>query len=325
VHKIGIGLDIGTRKITLVKARKTNRGIEIRKFGSRATPESAMDAGQIQDTAFLGSILRDLVDELGLYKQKVAVAVSAPNVYTRIIVMPRMKKKDLHQAIKYKAFSFLPVPVEEVIIDYFPLREYSDFEGEKTEIFFAAVRKQQVERLQEVCRLGGVKLQVADMEELALHRLLKEEKVKSKAFLFVDAWRSNFWIAQDGEIYYQRHIYLGYCGLRPGMALRYGYSEPDTHNNRGNIDYIKEYIAREVALSMEYCATRSKILVSQISVIGRGAVMPGLVDAIAEQCKCKVAGAGIWPLICRVQNHQTLDELKYDYPVALGLAIRGGR
>ncbi|MEN6349747.1 MAG: pilus assembly protein PilM, partial [Syntrophomonas sp.] len=153
-----IGLDIGSKKIKLVRVRKTQENWQIVKFGSMLTPAGLVEAGNIFDPEKLGREMITLVDQLGFKGQKVISAVSGQQVYIRTLVMPRMSLKETKEAAVYQAATFLPVPVEEAAIDIFPLRDFEDDEGKQREIFFVAVPRIQVENLETTCRMAGLKL-----------------------------------------------------------------------------------------------------------------------------------------------------------------------
>lgn len=173
MHRFGIGLDIGSRKIKITRVKKKGAELEIVNFASRETPRGVMEAGAIIDPYVLGEVIAELVNELGLKNRPVISAVAGPQVYTRIISMPKLSMEEIRQAIKYEAAAFLPIPVEEAAMDIYPIREYRDGEGGKVELLYVAVRKSQVERLKTSCRLANLKLQTIELETLALSRFLQ--------------------------------------------------------------------------------------------------------------------------------------------------------
>ena len=108
MHRFGIGLDIGSRKIKITRVKKKGAELEIVNFASRETPRGVMEAGAIIDPYVLGEVIAELVNELGLKNRPVISAVAGPQVYTRIISMPKLSMEEIRQAIKYEAAAFLP-------------------------------------------------------------------------------------------------------------------------------------------------------------------------------------------------------------------------
>jgi len=321
-----IGLDIGSSKIKIARVKKKKDGLQVINFGSKDTPEGAVEGGIIQDAYALGNTITELGVETGLKNKPVATVVSGPQVYTRIFSMPRMKMDELRKAVKYEATTFLPIPAAEAAMDIFPLREYQDADGMKVELFFTAVRRAQVEKLKEVCTLGGLKLKAVDIEPLALNRVLRDvEYSDTVAYLNIGAARSYFSVFKEGILLFNRYFLFGYTGFQQSVDFKYG--EPD--NPRGGLQGGDQLLVRdivtEVTRSVEYFAMQKKDELDKILISGGGARIADLDKAIAAGVNCEVEIADTLSRLVLPANldAEAQDALKYDYAVALGLAARG--
>jgi len=205
----GIGLDIGSKKIKIARVKRKRNGIKVVKFGSMPTPPGVVEAGIIYDPERLGEEMAVLVKNLRLRGKRVVSAVSGQQVYTRNIVMPRMKLKELREAVLFQATTFLPIPVEDAAIDIFPLWDLEDDEGKKTEVFFVAVRRIQVENLQAACRIAGLKLAAVEIEALAINRILGRDSAGTQAYLNIGASRSYFSVFNEGVLVFHRYLPFG--------------------------------------------------------------------------------------------------------------------
>ncbi len=322
----GIGLDIGSVKIKIVRVKKKGADVKLISFGSRETPPGAIEGGIVKDPDALGDVIADLVTELGLKHMAATTAVSGPQVYTRIISMPRLALDELRKAVRYEAAAFLPIPVNQAVMDICPIREYQDHEGARVELFFAAVRRSQVEKIKAVCKLGKLRLQTIEIETLALNRLfLNERSARAQAFLNIGASRSCFAVYKDGVLVFNRNFSFAYSGYQPGAVFPYSESGPMSSASTGNDNVIKD-IVNEVARSSEYFRLQHKNELSKIIITGGGMRIPGLDKAIASISSCEVE---LGDVLSRVSlsdqvKQKDLNELKYDFAVAVGLAIRGG-
>ncbi len=322
----GLGLDIGSVKIKIARVKKKGAGVKLMSFGSRETPKGVIEGGIIKDPDTLGDAIADMVTELGLRNMAVTTAVSGPQVYTRIISMPRLALDELRKAVRYEAAAFLPIPAEQAAMDIFPIREYQDHEGARVELFFAAVRRSQVEKIKTVCKLGKLKLQTIEIEALALNRLfLNERSTRAQAFLNIGASRSYFSVYKEGVLVYNRNFSFTYSGYQPGTVFPYSEPSPMSSASTRNDHVIKD-IVNEVARSSEYFRLQHKNELSKIFITGGGTRIPGLAKAIASINRCEVE---VGDVLSRVSlsdqvKQKDLDELKFDFAVAVGLAIRGG-
>lgn len=328
--RLGLGLDIGSRKIKLVSLRQNGNRPVIERWCSMPTPPETVDAGIIQDPQFLGESLGELVKELHYKDRGVVAAVSGVQVYTRNLVMPWMKVEEVKEAVKYEAVRFLPIPVEEAAMDVFPLREFEDEEGKKVEVFFVAVRRQQVENLKLVCSIAGLKLKVVEIEPLALHRILNvHDTDKVKAFLNIGASRAYFSVFNDNVLVFNRHLPFGAIQLCPRTEPVMGqYDDEPDHIDitpEGELDILIRDIVSEVAHSVEYYHLQNLDSLDQIILCGGGARIRDLDKLLASGVNCDVQVANPFAgliLPPRIDDHNRR-KLQHDFAVALGLAARG--
>lgn len=326
----GIGLDIGSRKIKLVSLRKVAGNLQIERWGGMPTPLGVVDAGVIYDPERLGEALNQIVRELNFEDKYVVSAVSGSQVYTRNLVMPKMKIEELKEAVKYEATTFLPIPPEEAAMDVFPLRDFEDEEGKKVEIFFVAVRRQQVHNLEKACEIANLKLNVVDIEPLALNRVLNEKgKTPVMAFLNIGASRSYFSVFQDNILVFNRNMAFGAAPFyQEGESGTQGWD--DGLDNvvialDGQQDYLVRDIISEVTRSVEYYNMQNSGNIDRILLCGGGSRLSGLDELIAGGLNCEVDIAN--PLVninsLSELNDHSRWELQHDFAVALGLAARG--
>ncbi|KUG05042.1 hypothetical protein ASZ90_017531 [hydrocarbon metagenome] len=322
----GIGLDIGSRKIKIASVRKKRGSLEVINFGSRETPRGAVERGSIKDPDILGASIADLVTELGLRKKTVVTAVAGPQVYTRIISLPSLRLDELRKAVRYEATAFLPIPVEEAAMDIFPLREYQDHEGARVELFFVAVRQSQVEKIRTVCQLGKLKLQTIEIEPLALQRLLLDKKSPgAKAFLNMGATRWCFSVHQRGVPVFNRNFSFADSSYRPGAVLSFSENSPLMSLPRATDNVIKDLV-NEVVRSSDHFRMQQQSEISKIFITGGGTRIIDLDKVIASATRCKVEVEDVLARVSLAEQLSSgeLDELKHDFAVAVGLALRGG-
>ncbi len=322
----GIGLDIGSKKIKMARVKKNGSQVIVVSFGSRDTPAGVIEAGIIKDPETLGAVIASLVSELGLKNKAAATAVAGPQVYTRIISMPRLAWKELRKALKYEAAAFLPIPVEEAAMDIFPLRKYQDQEEDRVELFFVAVRRSQVEKIAMACKMGKLKLQTIEIEPLALKRLfLDNRRSGAQAFLHIGASRSCFSVHKEGVLVFNRNFSSAYTAYPARAAFSYSEASPVESSCSSNEQVIKD-IVNEVARSAEHFRLQQQSELSKIFITGGGIRISGLDEAIRSISKCEVEVGDVLSRVSLTGQFEAkdLDELKYDFAVAIGLALRGG-
>ncbi|MDD3364778.1 MAG: type IV pilus assembly protein PilM, partial [Syntrophomonas sp.] len=306
-------------------------GLQLIKHGSMLTPTGAMDAGVIYDPEMLGKEMKGLVNDLKLNGKQVVSAVTGQQVYTRNLILPSMKLNELKEVVHYQAMNFLPIPVEEAAIDIFPLREFEDEEGKKTEVFFVAVRRQQVENLEIACTAAGLKLAVVEIEPLALFRVLGENSESVIAFLELGSSRSYFAVFKGAALVFYRSLPLGSSALYQILSINSmygqgGFEEVEVKEDK-QYDYLVRDIISEMKRSMEYYEIQDETGNEEIDkflLCGRGSAIRGLDSRLTEGLGFKVEVADISPRIILPTHISEAKkrELKHEFTVALGLAAR---
>ncbi len=327
----GIGLDIGDQTIKIARVKRRKDGLQLIKHGSMLTPAGAMDAGIIYDPEKLGKEMKGLVKDLNLNGKQVVSAVTGQQVYTRNLILPSMNLNELKEAVHYQAMKFLPIPVEEAAIDIFPLREFEDEEGKKTEVFFVAVRQQQVENLDIACRVAGLKLAVVEIEPLALYRVLGGNIESVTAFLELGSSSSYLAVFEGAILVFYRSLPLASSALKQILSINsvYGpgeFEEVELSPDK-QYDYLVRDIISEMKRSVEYYEIQDETGNEEIDkflLCGGGSAIRGLDARLSEGIGCKVEVADILPWILLPPDMSEAEkcELKYEFTVALGLAAR---
>jgi type IV pilus assembly protein PilM len=320
----GIGLDIGSQKTKLIGIRQWNRHVSLVTFGSIPTPAGVIEAGYILDPVSLGEELGKLVTRLKLKGKKVVAALTGPQVYTRSLIMPQMKLREMRESAYYQATTFLPIPIEELTIDIFPLRNFSDDEGKKTEVFFVAVRRQQVDNLSLACRIAGLKLAVVEIEPLALFRALgRSVDIPTQAFLNIGPARSYFAVFWHGVLVYYRSFTWECSALKDSDSNK-AVPALDGKTVAGNRESLFKDLTSEVLRSWEYYHMQKERDIGRVVLCGGGSRFPGLGNALSVKLGRDIEIADTIAGLKLTGNIKEweINDLKYDYPVALGLALR---
>jgi len=322
----GIGLDIGSKRIKLVQVKKAGERLRIVKYGSMPTPAGLVEAGNIFDPERLGEEMAPLVEQLDLRGKKVVSAVSGQQVYTRILILPRMSLKETKATAIYQAVTYLPISVEEAAMDVFLLRDFTDEEGKKQEVFFVATPQLQVNNLEICCRLAGLKLAAVEIEPLALNRLLHPaEESGIWACVHLGASRSYFSVFRDDLLLFYRTLTSFYENIKFIIGEDRTDSEQINIAEDSQFKFIVRDLAAEVGRSVEYFNIQNEQRIAGLYLSGGGASVQGLDQFLSTQISCPIYVADPISRFCVPSRADDAAKggLNYDFTVALGLALRG--
>ena len=311
-NKSIIGIDIGSIKTKLVQVKYFRGKYKLVDFISIATPPEAVENGFIIQPELLGEKLGEVIRKHNLHGAKVIAAVSGSQIYIKNIILPKLKLKELRQAAYYEAAKFLPIPLDEAIIDVFPLQNIDTEEGVKTQLFFAATRKRQVSNLEECLEIAGLNIKAIDLEPLALNRILIEPKnYAAKGIINIGANRSCFYVFEGDNLLFHRPFTMD--------------DELHFDDGKANDDYKKE-LYLEVLRSIEYFDIQFQYIPGVLLLCGYCSQLTELKDWLNEKLKIPIEIGRLNENIIRI-NHLSEEEqmlIQYEFLTALGLAIREG-
>jgi type IV pilus assembly protein PilM len=117
-----VGLDIGTDSIKVAEAKFAKDGITITGLGIARTPPGAIENEVIVDSKALGDAVKALLGESGIKTKRCVSSVSgASQVVVRVISVPKMKREELAETMKWEVERHVPFSPNEVVMDFQPL------------------------------------------------------------------------------------------------------------------------------------------------------------------------------------------------------------
>lgn len=321
-----LGLDIGSKKTKLAKVKRKGLEWQLVKYGCIDTPAGLVEAGNISEPEKVGAGLAGLVKSMGLEGQRVVSAVSGQQVYIRNLVLPRMSRVESREAAIYQAVTFLPIPIEEAAIDVFPLRDFEDEDGKKSELFFVAVPRLQVDNLDLACHTAGLRLVAVEIEPLAINRIMLPEYASGvRALLQIGASRCYFSVFSGHTLLFYRTLSSFYQNISFIIGEENMDFESLQNIQEGQFRYIVRDLISEVNRSVEYFNIQHHPQkLERLWLCGGGTGLKGLDTALAAEISCEVQVADFLPrfILPADMDDRAKREINYDLPVALGLSAR---
>jgi len=330
--KLSVGLDVGSHSIKLVGLRRQGGSASLKSFGMIPTPEGYVENGLINDPEEVGRELGKLVESLKLKGSSTISALSGQQVYTRLLSLPTMRLSEMRTAAMYQASSFMPISIDDVTADIYPVRKYDDpTQGKMTEVFFVAARKSQAENLLRTCRIAGLKLDRIEIEPLAVHTLYRSQLPGDKIYgiINIGAQRSYISIFQNQTLVFIRTIAFGCSAffqqipsLCEGEVKLEQMSADDPEIQR-----LLRSLLDELGRSLDYYRLQNKDdTLGEMLLCGGCSRLNGIDEVLGRDLNVPVKLGTIDHLIKfpAGASEEHKNDLRYDYPVALGLALRGG-
>ncbi len=342
-----VGLDIGTGHIRLAQLRPSGGSFVLQRYGVVGLPLGAVVDGEVVDADAVGTAIRDLMRSVGLRSgAEVSACVSNQKVVVRLIDLPYMDPAELAGAIQYQAQDYIPIPVEEAIIDFQVIGDYMTPSDERMmEVLLVAAQRDMIDQLVHAVDHSGLKLTAIDVTSFAIVRglfgvapgvLSDEAEGEATAIIQMSAGITNIVVVENGVPRFTRVSSLGGNDFTQAVAnslnttfaaaedlkLRVGLPSPDGTAGEfaANIDPdlaqgAQEALEREVTKfivevrrSLDYYLTQafSARTVGRVLLTGSGAQLRNLDTYVARGLQATVELADAGKWVQVPSNYQAL-------------------
>ncbi len=358
------GLDISDLSLKIIKLKKTRNFFDLASFSEAKIKPGIIKGGEIKDEKALIQILKKALAKAKGEKLKTKYVVASlpeEKAFLQVIQMPRMKEEELKSAVIYEAENYIPLPIEEVYLDFQivpPVYNHLDH----FDVLITALLKKTVDPYLSSLKKAGLKPVAFEIESQAIARVLIKNEITTSPFLLIDlgATRTGFIVFSGYSLRFTSSIPVSSQSfteiisktLRVNLAeaerLKIEYGLQSSKVKKGKeifealipaltdlIEQIKRYLhyyqthAAHEHLPPDGTPPSHHPGVGKIFLCGGGAKLKGLTNFLSSQLKIPVEIGNPWINILPVTIQPRKQRLIYEkeeslrYTTALGLALRG--
>ncbi|NPV59552.1 MAG: type IV pilus assembly protein PilM [Actinobacteria bacterium] len=171
--QVAVGLDISSNSLK-VAAIDIQKGEPIlNTLGIVRIPEGVVRDGEVEDGVTLVESLKELWQVTGLKEKSVILGIANQKVIVRPIELPYMEKEELDSALRFQVQEFIPIPIEDAILDFDIIEEFMTAEEERMlTVLLVAAHKDMIQSFVEVLKAAGLSPSAIDLKAFALPRSL---------------------------------------------------------------------------------------------------------------------------------------------------------
>jgi type IV pilus assembly protein PilM len=168
-----LALDIGGSSLVALQVVGSGGRLKVRGCYEWPLSEGLVVDGEIVDIDLLARELKAFANQHKLRGKSVQLAVSNQKVIVRNIEMPEMTEDELRGAIEFQAQDYIPIPVDEVVLDFQVLGKSVNAEGvSRQEVVLVAAQKTMIGMFCGAIKQAGLKIGGIDVCSMALVRAL---------------------------------------------------------------------------------------------------------------------------------------------------------
>jgi type IV pilus assembly protein PilM len=168
-----LALDIGGSSLVALQVSGNIGRLKLRGCYEWPLSEGLVVDGEIVDIDLLARELKAFANQYKLRGKSVQLAVSNQKVIVRNIEMPEMTEDELRGAIEFQAQDYIPIPVDEVVLDFQVVGKSANSEGvTRQEVLLVAAQKTMIAMFCGAIKQAGLKVGGIDVCSMALVRAL---------------------------------------------------------------------------------------------------------------------------------------------------------
>lgn len=340
-NKSVIGLDIGSSSIKAVQLKKQNNLVRLIGYGSIETPKDVVTEGVITDPKKLSEIIKKLISDPKMGKfTAVRAASSLPEtkIFTRIINLPDLSKRELDEAVMWEVDQYIPTPVNELYVDWQIVGELETKKEKNIEVMIVAAPRKIVDSYLETFNILGLELFSLEMGLGSVSRAMVSNKEKDEKIVIVDIGGDSTSIAiYDQTLRVTGSIPIGGSAFLNSLAGKDSNTESLIQKcEKGDqksckivneaVDETLGSIPDEVTKLIKYYSDlkdKEKNNVSRALICGGGASIPGLASALEKKIGIPVEVGNPWSNISIYPLKPIPKKEASRYTNAVGLALKG--
>src|SRR3954469_6347144 len=308
-----IGLDIGTSVVRAVELSYGRGGITLERFGQLVLPPGAVLDGQVVDTEAVTETLRKLWSATRYSHKRVVLGVANQRVIVRQLELPWLDRNELRASLPFQVQDLLPIPVDQAVLDFFPIEELTDASGGRTlkGLLVAAARETVLANVT-CAEQAGLHVEAVDLTPFAVLRALGRQtgvEVETEALIDIGARVTNIVVHSAGVPRFVRILLVGgqdvtdavseQLGVPPAQAEVMKQSVGRSAGNAGFDAALGDLVRTVAATSQDfvteirgsldyYGASNPGAPVERIVVTGGGSRLDGILDRLAAATRLPV-------------------------------------
>lgn len=211
-----VSFDFGSKAIKIVTGKYSNGKLAITKCLDIPTPPDAILDGNIADKKQLSDIIQFTLKEEGIRAKDAIITINSSSIINREIVIPKVEKDEIPTVIRYEIQQYLPINLNDYILQYIVLDEIIDDNGEKLKVNVISVPNKIAKDYYDLIEEIGLNPYVLDVTYNSIRKInnyliMNQEKEEKGTVAFVDmgATSINVTIFKNGKLEFTRIIKSG--------------------------------------------------------------------------------------------------------------------
>jgi len=338
-----LGVDFGGGGVKLVELLNEKGRARLMTYAFVDRPVEEMTRNYVDDAAGTAELLKKMLKKAKVTSRKAVSALPIASVFSSIIsVQKTAKKEELEQAVMWQAKKLIPLPLEEMTVDWKPITIGAQQPDDKyVQILLTGAAKSLIAKYRAIFESAGLELTSLETEALAMIRSLIGRDRSPTLVLDIGTLRTNIMIVENGVPFVSRSVALGGLTVTKEMSTAMGMPSEEAESMKidaaamasmynAGFPKLFEKVFAPILTELNYStnlflsqkANENKRL-DKIILTGGGALLPQLAEYLSKAMSLRVYIGDPWARVVYPEAlRPVLNQIGSRFGVSVGLAMR---
>jgi len=348
-----VGIDIGTSSIKVVQLAKKGGRALLETYGELALGTYAgVEIGRATNLPpeKISEALRDVLQEAKISSQNCALAIPFGASLISAVEMPEVPEKQLEQMVPFEARKYIPVPIDEVALDWWvvpkPTDKPAEFsekktgpqQGGKIDVILVAIHNDTLAKYQTIVNQAQLEASFFEIEIFSAIRSVVDEELPVQMIIDIGAGSSKFYIVEHGVVKISHIINQGSqditLALSQALSIPVQTAEIMKRDPSQIGEQYKKNFESIVSVNLDHIFSEAHRLmlsferrynhkIPNVAVVGGGALLAGVLSYAETQLQTKVTlGNPFSKTEAPASLAEILKTTGPEFAVAVGIALR---
>ncbi|MFH1112209.1 MAG: type IV pilus assembly protein PilM [Patescibacteria group bacterium] len=347
-----LGVDLGTASIKVVELANVGGLARLVTYGFAELPVEEIKFNVHDKIDRSAKTLEQICKQARVTSRKAVAALPTFSVFSSVLTLPVMSEKEVGQALAYEAKKIIPLPLDEMILDWKILKKLAiknkpesirpeSGRGEKgIRVLLTAAPKNLVKQYLDIFSTANIELLSLETEAFALGRSLLSGEASVVLVVDIGALTTDIVVIEDHIPVFNRSIDMGGVTVTKAISASLNIDQNRAEQFKRDVGIVREGVAgttgvpntikesispviNEIKYSLSLYQNDSNSRIEKIIITGGSAFLPNLAEYLEGIFQLKVVVGDPWAQVAYpMELKGVLEEIAPRFVTAIGLALR---
>jgi type IV pilus assembly protein PilM len=354
-----VGVDFGSGGIKVVELLSEKGRARLFTYGFTEKLSEADSINFVDSPKETGELLKKVFQKAQISNMRAVAGLPIVSVFSSVIVVPKAGDKELQESIQYQARKLIPMPLEEMVLDFRPIvapavvtpvastsapaAPAKKDESKTIQVLITGASKMMVQKYVTLFKAAGIELDSLETEAFGLIRSLVGKDRATTMIVDIGALRTNIIIVENGIPYVTRSLDMGGLSLTRAMSKALAIDLAQAEQMKCDIKSVQTLypgeglpkvfenavspLLTELRYSMNLYAGQSEMhagtTVEKVILTGGTAALPALAQHFGQELGIKTYLGDPWARVAYPEDlRPALEEIGPRFAVCVGLSMR---